>query len=503
MKLRKYIIILFLFLSVIIISFIPNVYAAENDIDSSSVILDLEKSDNFDIKNYPENIKDVSIDVITVAFDNQLNLYLYTYAPAAQYYDLTAQKASMYFSFTDTHEDINFKLYSLDLISSNGVFSKYQVRNFKVLADKMKYINISAIFRKPIPYVDKVIENGTTDYKAFEVAKQWKLTNISANKISVECVKFDVVDIDVKINGYILLKDGFTLGDILIGVPEKYCKAHFIGFDIENYDVTRIYDASLSFIKRERYYETDFINTSVNSFEFYENIPDPNNLKGSEKYSLKSPQPCDVKISDIDKVSFSGDGIFSKTYNWNRISRSDVFVDNFKNQEVKFFNLNDNVSNEDLLKESEFIFAFTESFIDIDFFTTPVFTIPPTSLKNAKVNDYVISNVAILRLHFIDLVKGELNLGVVGDITTGSDIPIGEGDPVADELDKILEFLKNFLKILLFILFIILIVVVVANIIPVFNNLFTFSENVSKKFKKTINQTKKYYSKNKKKKKKR
>ena len=478
MKLRKYIVILFLFLSIIVISFIPNVNAAENDIDSSSVILDLEKSDNFDIKNYPENVKDVSIDVLTVSFDDQLNLYIYTYAPAAQYYDLTAQKASMYFSFTDTHEDINFKLYSLDLISSNGVFSKYQVRNFKVLADKMKYINISAIFRKPIPYVDKVIENGTTDYKAFKVAKQWKLTNIFANKITVDCVKFDVVDIEVKINGYILLEDGFTLGDILIGVPEKYCKAHFIGFDIENYDVSRIYDASLSFIKRKRYYETDFINTLVNSFEFYENIPDPNNLKGSEKYSLKSPQPCNLKISDIDKVSFSGDGIFSKTYNWNRISRSDVFVDNFKKQKVKFFDLNDNVSNEDLLKESEFIFAFTESFIDIDFFK-----MLHTPLMNAKVNDFVISNVAILRLHFIDLVEGELNLGVVGDITTGSDKPTGKGDSVGDELEKILEFLKQFLKILLFILFIILIVVVVVNVIPLFNNLFTLSENVNQKIK--------------------
>lgn len=495
MKLRKYIIILFLFLSVIIISFIPNVNAAENDIDSSSVILDLEKSDNFDIKNYPENIKDVSIDVLTVSFDNQLNLYLYTYAPAAQYYDLTAQKASMYFSFTDTHEDINFKLYSLDLISSNGVFSKYQVRNFKVLADKMKYINISAIYRNPIPYVDKVIENGTTDYKAFEVAKQWKLTNISADKISVECVKFDVVDIEVKINGYILLKDGISWGDFIVGVPEKYCKAHLIGFDIENYDVTRIYDASLSFIKRERHYETFFSDSIYYPLEFYENIPDPNNLKAAQKYSLKSPQSCNLKISDIDKVSFSGDGIFSKTYNWNRISRSNDFVNNFKKQGIKFFDSNDNVSNEDLLKESEFIFAFTETYITFDLLSS--------SRNWAIVDDYVVSNVAILRLHFIDLVEGELNLGVVGDITTGSDKPIGEGDPVDDELDKISDYLKKFLKILLFILFIILIVVIVANVIPVFNNLFTFSENVSNKIKKTINQTKKYNSKNKKKKKKR
>ena len=496
MKLRKYIIILFLFLSVIIISFIPNVNAAENDIDSSSVILDLEKSDNFDIKNYPENIKDVSIDVLTVSFDNQLNLYLYTYAPAAQYYDLTAQKASMYFSFTDTHEDINFKLYSLDLISSNGVFSKYQVRNFKVLADKMKYINISEIFRKPIPYVDKVIENGTTDYKAFEVAKQWKLTNISENKITVDCVKFDVVDIEVKINGYILLKDGISWGDIIVGVPEKYCKAHLIGFDIENYDVTRIYDASLSFIKRKRHYETNYSDSPYYPLEFYENIPDPNNLKSGQKYSLKSPQSCNLKISDIDKVSFSGDGIFSKTYNWNRISRSDVFVDNFKKQGIKFFDSNDNVSNEDLLKESEFIFAFTETYISFD-------DLPVQNRNWCSVDDYVVANVAILRLHFIDLVEGELNLGVVGDITTGSDKPLGVGDSVGDELEKILEFLKQFLKILLFILFIILIVVVVANVIPVFNNLFTFSENVSNKIKKTINQTKKYYSKNKKKKKKR
>lgn len=395
-----------------------NVSAATKDVDGySNVLDDLYLDSTFNPNDYPINKSDYSMDVITIAESENNELFVYVYNPS-NVSSRQAKKISLYFNYTENQDDIDPSLYNLTLVSNEVRFQKYVVNDYNVSSSNTRYYNIISIYRPFEELIDTSIEGGTTDYKAYHVGKQFKFTD-TESELTIDAIKFDTVQITVNLNGYVEYENGFTLGDIFVTVSEDHCRSHFIAFDIDNYDVDHIYDAKLSFIQISR----NFICASVNS-DFY--VPDPDNLLTHETYNLGSSEEIRLKISDKDEVTYVGEGLFSRTYKWNRIMLSNDFISNFDNQGGKFYDLNHNSSTNDLISNSQYVFAFTETSVSVDYSY-----VTGSNIRLFEVNDYKISEVAILTLHFLSGIH-EYNLGAVGDITTSDDIVDGIADPKSE-----------------------------------------------------------------------
>lgn len=439
---------------------ITPITASAEVMSSSNVMDDLQEDSSFDVTKYPlmsydyfasvnsddDLTNDVEyLSVIHIAESKNKELFIYTYQPLNNVSDITASSVNISIGKDST----NYNKYTLKCVSYEGSFKKYLVEDFALPSDFYRYYNISEIERPFDTLLDEKISNETiTDYKAHKVGQTW-CCYYRNNELVYEMVTLDVVEITPTLTDFIYYANGVTWGS-LVGVNSA-CHAHYIAFNVENYDVDKIIDATLEY--KHRTYQTTSFQQYILGFP-----------SGDPKVSTAYPSGTEYQTTKIDllhtdKVTHKGEGLWAKDYSWNRIMTAQDFVNNLEAQNGTW-----GETSKATLLQSQFVFAFVETKITTyhnDGYADNGMLLSTTDVEEGT----NVAQVDILRLKFES--KGKTyNLGVVGDTTSADNIPGG----TATDLD--FDFNTGFEKIMAVLLLILLIIVITNVIFPVVRPIF-------------------------------
>lgn len=402
-----------IFVGLLCYGFIANATTENN----TSVINDLFSDPNFNINDYPRIDNDYSLNVIQIGETKDKELIIYVYQPSHKTIDLLGTKISIAYGFSKDGKGLEPKLYPLELLSTSDVFDKYLVKNFEVPEDTRRYYNIVSIFRKFNSSIDNQSENyGDFTDISISVGQQWYAYNIN-NTIAYEMNTFNTMIINTDMVGNFEFNDGLTWGNF-VGVFNKG-DCWFIAFNCEDYVIKHIYDADLSF-NQKSVRETWALGVGTNYYY------------GEEENKT-------ITLTDKDIMSYTGDGLGARTFEWNRVLSSDKFIENVENNKV---NIPSNVKQ--TLENSQWVFTFTEtekSFNDFEGGYTSSY--------------YDIYDVGILRLHFLDMSSKTYDLGVVNSLFDPDNIVDGVGTT------KILETLQDFFEKLFMVLGLIVLMIII------------------------------------------
>ena len=97
----------------------------------SGVLDDLQKDGSFDESHYPAIADDYSLKLIQIAESVDGELFLYVYQPSGQAKNLKASSINI---STTINDEISYRNYKVRLLNSSGVFYKYIVQDFTVIA---------------------------------------------------------------------------------------------------------------------------------------------------------------------------------------------------------------------------------------------------------------------------------------------------------------------------------------------------------------------------------
>lgn len=418
-----------LFLVAVIFTLLAPLFTLEAAAASeySTVLDDLTAADNFSIENYPiltyEYVNRVNQDtdkendqalmeVIQIAESSSDELYLYVYQPTDSELELTASAVLLSTEFTPDGQNINPDIYYLELVSTDSVFDKYVVKDFRVSEEPYRYYNIVTLYRNFNPEIDEVTTGGVIEN--FElgigVGQQWCAYYLN-DSIVYEMNTFDTVEIDIGYTGSVSFGSGFTIGD-LAGI-HTYGDAWFIAFNVEDYIVKKIYDADLKYkIRSKRQYSNGF-SWSTEYGEWSEDLP----------ATLKSE----------DTATYKGDGLFAKEYTWNKICTSSDFISQLEGQGIE---ISEEAKNE--LSQNAWVFAFLQTEKE-DVYSDGV----------SQILSSQVSAVTVIRLHFMDIKGDVYNLGVVSDRVSPDDIPDASGSGTDTELPEWVQKLLMIVGIIL------------------------------------------------------
>ena len=379
-------------------------FAEEVESKYTNVLDDLEKDDSFNASDYPAKANDYSLQVIQIAESVNGELFVYVYQPSNSTKELTA--TTIRFATPVAGIDSEWRDYDLELLSTEGVFDKYIVEDFKVKSDSVRYYDITAIHRKFDETIDdKADENyeQAINEVVYEVAQQW--TAISVNGVvSYSMLATEVIKITDKIVGYLRYPDGYSLA------PTS-CDSHFVAFSTDR-KIEKLYEADVSYVW------TSYEQTTAAGI-------------GTNKGVTGGPETAMVSLNVEDTGENDGDGLFGKKYTWNRIES----VSNFIANESEDLNL----SNSDLsdLQGKQWILRF----IDTEYVNSP--------FANNYKSWTEISEVTILRLKF-ETDGVVYNLGVIDNKQTGSKDPFAEADTELDDAMEKFDFIIAIIALLLF-----------------------------------------------------
>lgn len=379
-------------------------FAEEVESKYTNVLDDLEKDDSFNASDYPAKANDYSLQVIQIAESVNGELFVYVYQPSNSTKELTA--TTIRFATPVAGIDSEWRDYDLELLSTEGVFDKYIVEDFKVKSDSVRYYDITAIHRKFDETIDdKADENyeQAINEVVYEVAQQW--TAISVNGVvSYSMLATEVIKIKDKIVGYLRYPDGYSLA------PTS-CDSHFVAFSTDR-KIEKLYEADVSYVWTS-YEQTTAAGT------------------GTNKGVTGGPETAKVSLNVEDTGENDGDGLFGKKYTWNRIES----VSNFIANESEDLNL----SNADLsdLQGKQWILRF----VDTEYVNSP--------FANNYKSWTEISEVTILRLKF-ETDGVVYNLGVIDNKQTGSKDPFAEADTELDDAMEKFDFIIAIIALLLF-----------------------------------------------------
>ncbi|MBO5010550.1 MAG: hypothetical protein J6D20_07645 [Clostridia bacterium] len=379
----------------------------------TNVLTDLQKDSSFNPDNYPAKEDDTSVQVIHIAEGENGELFIYVYQPCDAKKDYKAKFINMSLQ-NPVEKNLQYKLYSLTWLNSNGVFDKYIVNDFTVTSSAERYYNIATVYR---PY-DKTVDTSSEaidniQCKGFAVGQYWKAYYYN-NVLFYEAKHIDVVDIEIQATGTVRYTEGFKL-------YVDSCDSHYVAFSIKNYNVEQIYDADITYTINN--YEKSTVYT----------------VGGGTTTKLTSSEKKDSEYLSAKEVgSNDGDGWLGKKYSWYRITD----VTTFKKQVEE--DSNDTFSQEELdgLAKSQFVFRFAETEYRL------------VSSPNASVSYYSEAvNIGVLRLHFLS--DGQFyNLGCVSDLVGTDSIP----ELTVDLLDNIenMEIWEKLYALLCLIVFLII-----------------------------------------------
>ena len=393
---------------------VSSVFAA--GITYTSVLEDLQKDEMFSLADYPENAEDYSIQVEQIAESTDNELFVYTYQPSNKTTPLTATDINM--SLSDGVEGT--QLYELVLLSSEGVFCKYKVKDFTVNGvDAVRYYNISTIYRAWNESIDEKTGNDNTkDEVAFAVGKLFR-AKTENEQVRYYCEKTDIIQILNPYVDFLEYYNGFKF------CPD-WCRSHYVAFTTDR-QIDTLMEADVSYVSR-----------SASKSEGL-------GLSGNTSYG--EPQKLIAELNGTQKGGNSADGFLSKKYEWERIQSVSDFIasEDLKDETIKN------------LEGKEWVLRFTESTISLvsGYGSTTTFWTD-------------ISEVTILRLKFVT--NGKVyNLGAVSDKVTGDDIP---GNNNTNETASLWEWLARVTGVPQWVWKLILVVIVLAILMPILSAVF-------------------------------
>lgn len=430
MKKKKKLLVLFLFVFTIlsffkapIISHAIDSSSSNSSINNTSTALeDLQKNPDFDKDSYLVNISDYSMNVIQIA-ESSKQLFIYTYQPSNPYKALIATSISMSYLI---EANLNYHVYSLNLINTDGVFNKYVVKDFTVRNDSIRYYDISTIYRvydklidgPHLPFLNERNEVGSN------VGQLWSA--MSVDGVVTYCmVENETISITDKYVGFIRYFEGVSI-NILLGFL-GYTDSHFVAFSTDK-KIDTLYEVQIGYVTQSYLEQINYAMPELSGTELGEEVAHNETIKADQIVESTSKNWLAAK------------------YKWGRIQTKDEFLTTDGDS------LKDEVKTE--INNKQFVVRFYESPFTHDR-TGSVFT-----EKSTRVSD-----VVILRLKF----KTEgivYNLGVVDNKDTGSSDPSGVDLGGLDELGESLKYI-------LMIVALILLLVLVGPFIPTILNVVT------------------------------
>lgn len=410
----------------------------------TDVFDDLSKDESFDPANYPRMTLDYYLEVnsdedktndqafmevIQIAESTSGELYIYVYQPTHYELDLKALFVSLSTEFTPNGENINPKLYDLVLVSENGVYDKYVVKDFKVSKESERYYNIVMLERDFSDKIDEKIPGSEDEgnYFGVGVGQQWCASYINGNLV-YEMNTFETVDIKIKSYGSIRVKSGITVGSFYGNFTDQ--DVWFVTFDVENFNVKKIFDADI------HYFSQQF--TKVGTDE-------GNISPTSEKV------PNYVPLSSLETFTVKGVGLGGRSFSHKSICSSNSLLSKVLTTEGINF-VDGGIVH--LTNCGEWCFIFAKTYFSE--LSVPQYDDNGISGTYYQKDYTDISGVTIIRLHFMD-VRGTYNLGAVSDMVNPDNDPDIIVEP-EDPWEILWEFLKLIIEILAFIILIIILV---------------------------------------------
>ena len=400
------------------------VYAQTNGY--SQVLYDLEKSENFNISDYPARQGDYSLNVITLAESEDNELFVYVYQPSGESKALRASSINISLG---TGDDLSYKNYKLRFIDSEDVFYKYAVEGLTVSFSPERYYAVSSIFRPFDGEIDKQAEDGNKITEVvYEVAKQYCFTTKDGAPY-VEVVDIQTIEVTDKFVGFVRYSDGFKL---YVGA----CDSHFVAFDTDK--------------PMDKLLEADVYYTSQSySYSFITFV--------GESHTFGEKQDNYAYLTYTDRVEHNGGGLFAGTYTWDRIETVDEFIaenegwQNVYSGAIIDVNVANKITEEGkvALQGKKWVLRFAETSYSLN-----------SGYGSVTSFSTLVGDVTILRLKF-ETDGVVYNLGVVDNKQTGSDKPINSETinvTVSDNFKRILS--------------IILLVLIILLLLPVFRLIF-------------------------------
>lgn len=434
--LLKYLVILLIFLVYIFIwlfclSYDTCVVYAAESIDNETVINDLKQDESFTIEDYPSNNNDFGLYVIQLQETKEDELALYVYQPSNNFVNLIATKISLSYGFSSNGAGLEPHIYDLELVSTNGTLDKYIIKDYTVPGDAHRYYNLVEIFRKYNELLDsdELDEGGYTSDVAIAVGQQWYFVEVN-NVKKCEMNTFNTLDIETIFCGNFTFSNGNILG--VFSSAFGYGDCWFLCFNCDDYVIQHIYDGDVSF--NQTYVEETSSITGVD-------------IEKGE------PVHKELYLSDEDVMTYKGDGLGAKSISWKRILSSSDFINAAEDNDA---NISDDVKNKIL--SSQWVFTFTETE------RSKVGTVAVVSTY------YDITEVGILRLHFMDI-NGTYDLGVVNSLFNPDNISDGYiGDKsIKDLLNSLTDWFEKLFAILGTVILVLVLVAISGFITPVWN----------------------------------
>ena len=352
---------------------------------ASNVLDDLRQDESFDVGLYPSNSKDTGVYVIQIAESVDNELIIYTYQPCQRSYGLTATKINL-----STSQTIDAtKLYTLTLLSNQGVFSKYKVDDLVVSDKDTRYYNISTIYRKWLSGTDPEPGNDNTVSEiGFKVGVTW-VAKTSGDTVRYSAYEEEVVTITAQDVGLRRYYKGFTWNS------NKSIDAHYLVFSCDH-SIDRLISATVDF------YTQGWKHTVGQSKKYDDKVRHTVNL-------------YDYQMGSTGQTGWFGD----EETKWHRMNSTKSFV-----EEVGV--TGDDRTN---LLKYDWVLNFYETDIDCDFTGSDLagsffsFGYIIKGIYDAcTTRGTEVSDVTLLRLEFE--YDGEVyNLGVVSSSQTGSGKP--------------------------------------------------------------------------------
>lgn len=357
----------------------------------TTVSEDLARDETFDKSAYPYKRNDYSLQVITIAESNDDELFVYVYQPGGEQTDVTATLLHM----AQGKDNVDYKVYRLTKINSDGVFYKYRVEDFAIEDVRLRYYNISAIYRPFVSGVDEPATGGNEITEVnYNVSKCFAL-GVENGKFVTNVSDVETVTVTTKYVGFVRYYGGFTLIEGM-----DVCDSHFVAFDTDK-QIDELIEATV-------YYKTQ-------SYEHTVTTIDTKNVFGDKVDNY-------AELTNDQDVVFDGKGLISTTFTWKRIQTVDEFIANVENEKVySCIGFDVNVTQNTItdqakeqLKDKKWVLRFAET--DYSY----------TAGNGSNVEkSTIVGDVSILRLMF--KTNGKIyNLGVVDNHQSGSDEPINK-----------------------------------------------------------------------------
>lgn len=427
----KYILVLLVILFFLIAPSIVSVNAESSMF--SDVMDDLSRDLTFNVDEYPSitNSADIKYEdimqVIQVAENSNKELFIYIYQPYGNTESLKALKINMALTEISLYDENIFNVYDLQHINTNGVFSKYVVKGLDIPSG-VNVFNITSLYRE----YSSTFDGGVSDDdvivgKKVPVAKIYEIGYFNDEYIS-KCHETLYVDIDITNFGFLRYRHNLMVDD--------YIDAHYVAFNVVNFDIQHIYNAELRYDLY--YYEASKSGGASGSKKYCL----PNEALNYKEQFLESRK---VTLYDDETTSVS-QWWSGRKFEWSRIETRDKFLSRTEGELY--------AETETTLGDFDYVFNFAETTVNCENEGTFIWS-----------KAYLTKNVAVLRIKFLSEDK-VYNLGVVSDMGHSD----GNPDAVIGDIDT--ELIGEwFEKILMLIGFLIL-CVILGFLSPVFSVIF-------------------------------